>query len=461
VKRLLISVCALASVAGSQSGRVLVEVKADRSRYFVQQVVRVTLRVRVERSFLEKNLIQPFRRELQLPLRVDAQWLDRLPHAAILPTTKGAPVLVVNGKLATARRIDDGTQSLVVFELVRSYLPERPGTLSLAAPRVRYSYATKFRDDFLNGRLPDDRHEGDAVGPKLELDVAVLPDGAPTEFTGAVGRFTVRADAAPRELRAGESLKLSVTIEGKGNLMQFAPPSLAELDGFHVRGSVEASDANQRTIVYDLAALRSDVHQVPPISFAFFDPGPPPGYLTLHTRAIAIKVSGTTAAIVEPVRSTPERRPIAGVNDIFGIRTSHAAEPNKLSVGAVAVAITSPWLLAVLAFGLWRYAEQRRRRGPPPPDGVALFRKRAKTAGVRTAFVEFLAARLACPAAAVIGPELSKRLANAGVDNESARQADALTGELVAELYGGTHGNRSTEAATLVAKLDAAWRETP
>ena len=75
-----LATCALAqaSEALDPSSRVFVEVASDRDSYVVHQPIRVRVRIGVAEDFLSRNMIQLFRRELDVPVQVAAAWLREL-----------------------------------------------------------------------------------------------------------------------------------------------------------------------------------------------------------------------------------------------------------------------------------------------------------------------------------------------------------------------------------------------
>jgi hypothetical protein len=142
-------------------------------------------------------------------------------------------------------------------------------------------------------------------GNALAVRVLPLPEeGRPLEFTGAVGRFQVLADARPRELALGEGLELALEIAGEGNLASLGPPRLDRLAGFHLRGAIDSKEPGVRRVTYHLAPRSAAVKEVPAIAFAFFDPEPPAGYRTVWTRPIPIEVRPPDAA--SPASSTQD-----------------------------------------------------------------------------------------------------------------------------------------------------------
>ena len=82
----------------------------------------------------------------------------------------------------------------------------------------------------------------------------------------------ILASASPRRLTTGDSLRLVLRVEGRGNLRTLTPPRLARSEGLHVRGTTDGYEAGARTIVYDVAVKSAATTALPSIALSFFDP---------------------------------------------------------------------------------------------------------------------------------------------------------------------------------------------
>jgi len=447
-----------------------IEVCAAREVVWLHEPVPVTLRFGFEREFLERQVIQPFQRQLDVPAQLHASWSGgtacaRLlsAAAAVEPTSAAYATFVLEDDIARARRADDQLRSgrtFAVFEHERMLLPTCAGELTLAPAHLRFAYATRFRNDAFGERTPEDRRDEIVTGQALVLKVQALPEaGRPADFTGAVGRFRVHSEAAPRELVLGESLKLVVAIEGEGDLEHFGAPRLEPLDGLRQQGWVEQLRPGARRITYDLAAVSELAREIPAIRWSFFDPGPPAGYRTVATQPIPITVRAPAArpraisgAKAEP--AAPERG-----------RTPDGGRIAPLLLGALGGAAL------LLLLGAVAVLRSRRRKArllvSPATDPVRAraaaeqVRARAAAPGVdlAQALAEFLAARLACPVPAVIAPDLPSRLTAAGIPREEAARAAKLLDELVAARYGGGAPLAAPESTSrLVEALDLCFQ---
>jgi hypothetical protein len=439
VKRALLLLC-LSTFASAQE-RAFLETETPRTTYFVHEPFRLRLRIGLDREFFATSAVQMFSRELDVPVQVQAPWLDGLENTVLRKDQARAGPrrsLALNDDVVEADRSQDqvrGGRTYTVLEIERTYVPTDPGELAISAPQLRFAHATRFKEDFVHGRMALDRRDALVVGRPLTLRILELPqEGRPPDFTGAVGRrFSVRAEAAPPTVEAGAVLQLVLRIEGDGNLEFFEPPRLEGLAGrFHVYGVIDDKNATQRTITYDVAPLHAAVTEVPAIPLTYFDPQEPAAYRTVKTSPIPLTVRGAAG----PAEPSPP-----------------AEAPSGVPLEAVAAIL----LASAVAILLWRRA---RRRDSPAPGPAAAFRARVGT-DVAEALTEYLAARLRCPPAAVITPDLPARLAAAGVSASLAARTATLLEVLVAARYGGTaSADRSEDARTLVEELESSFPTT-
>lgn len=289
----------------TDEGLAFLELETARSTYFVHEPIPLVLRFGFERRFLESELLQLFRRDLDVPAQLQAPWLAELGQLEELGSPGGdaGPSFVLGGRPAAATRELErlrGERPFRVLEIERSLLPTRPGELRLGGALLRFAYATRFREDVFHGRVPEDRREAAVHAEALVLSVEPLPEeGRPVDFSGAVGRFTARAEASPQDLELGGSLELVLHVEGEGSLTAFEPPEVA-VDGFQVYAAASEPGPGRVTLTYDLVPLRDGVLDVPPIAVSYFDPGPPAAYRTASTEAIPLVVRAPAEAAATP-----------------------------------------------------------------------------------------------------------------------------------------------------------------
>ncbi|MHC4953545.1 MAG: BatD family protein [Planctomycetota bacterium] len=443
MRRALIALWLAASTTVAAE-RVFVETVTSRDSYFLYEPVPVTLRVVFDEAFLRSHGVQMFHYELDVPVQVDAPWVDGLKGAVLREgaDSAGARLTIVLNEAVfeaaegAAREIDGRTYG--ALEITRVFVPTQPGDLAIPAAKLRFAHAKSFREDFIHGRTPVDQKYTDVASQPATVRILPLPDaGRPSDYGGAVGRFTVRAETSAGAVKAREIFKLTLRIEGAGNLEFIDPPQLG-MKGFHVYGSIDDKGAARRTITYDVAALSGDVSAVPAIAFPYFDPGEPPGYRVARTEPVPLTVHAQPEE--QGTRKDPPEKEAETPRAVYAFATVAA--------------------LAALALGLW-LRSRRRDRFNPAREAAESLRANSDSRGADLADLlsDYLSARLGCPAAAVITPDLADRLVAAGVGRDLATRTAKALEQWVDARYGGaaSDDHAGAEAREIVDALDAAF----
>jgi hypothetical protein len=444
---------------------VRLELVADAEEFYVGQPIAVRLRLAVDETRFAERSIALFQRplNLQLGLRWPAEIRGATLQPPVAPSSAERRSLVLDDEVVEAAVVGERVEvggTFTLLEIERDWIAEEPGEVEIPAPQLDFVLATRFREDLVRGRVPLDRVPVKSRGPEKRMRVLPLPnEGRPDSFAGAIGRFTITAEASAREAKVDESLKLRVTLEGDGNLATLRPPRFA-FPGFYVYGVIEEEGESRRAasngarrrraFVCDLAPESADVTAVPPLSFSFFDPSPPPGYRTIATESIPLRVVADASGREPRSRAKPRRRD---------------ERPFKTSTVVLAGVAAALLVRAVL-----QRVRSRRGRGARP-DGelgpAAAFRARVaqREGELGPALRAFLSARLrAAGSTFEVGEvaggeaELAAHLASAGVPADLAQRTLALLDRLAAQRYGGAAepaGALRSEALQLVDELDA------
>ena len=443
-----------------------VSLSAPRAHCWVREAVEVTIRVEVEADFFESNLIQLFRQNLDLPLDIVAPWFEV--HDYGLGENRAS--LVINGRRGAAT--DLGTReiegrSFRVFELKQRRRPEAEEREMKLAASARVVYATKFEEDFINGRQPLDRQEALVEAEVLVLPIRKLPprpEGMP--YPVFVGRMEIRASIDREELRLGESLLLRVLFEGDeaARIWDTLPYVLRHPEGFVSTGGLKLPEdpRDPRGVVglaHDLKPVSEDVDRVPSLGFLRFDPTGEGRYHLIRTPEFPIRVlpaePGADLGFIK------HYDPQFGRSDDDSLHDFASSEGRLHRVGSptLILGLILPWFMAAALF-FWRRAREHDRRDP---DRVRARRAResfdAATASddwdVVEVFSEYLGAKLRLPAAAMIDPGLADRLEKSGIDGELAERCAAFLDEQVTARYGGATGEGARDAArSLVKELE-------
>ncbi len=137
-----------------------------------------------------------------------------------------------------------------------------------------------------------------------KMDVLPLPaEGAPANFSGIVGKYTMSCTAGPTNVGAGDPITVKIQISGKGQLDALNIPEESGWRDFKVyppTSRVEPSDALgvEGTKYFEQVVVpqNADVKELPPLVLNYFDPEQK-SYRTLTEPAVPL--------VVRPSGSTP------------------------------------------------------------------------------------------------------------------------------------------------------------
>ena len=155
-----------------------------------------------------------------------------------------------------------------------------------------------------------EREEIDVESKPVTLEVKPLPANAPPEFSGAIGTFTMEADAKPKSVQIGDPITVTANISGRGNFDRVSAPVLEDEHGWHTyppSGNFKQDDdvgiSGVKTFETVLTPNESK-KSVPSLVFSFFDPVNEK-YVTLRSDAIPVKIEGGAVAAKPAVASAP------------------------------------------------------------------------------------------------------------------------------------------------------------
>jgi hypothetical protein len=240
--------------------------------------------------------------------------------------------------------VDRQGESYRVFEERRALFPVRSGALEI--PSAGLHCATAEAQERV--RIPAAR-----------VEVAALPAAPqPPGFSGLVGPVEAAVTVTPRSVALGETVRISVLIQGPANVWEAGSPlsgafSLPEAELFRKPRSLARDAGRQlslrRYFNYDLVPRREGAIRIPEIRIPYYDP----------------KTRGFDQVVLpgSEIRVTPAA---AGIADAGQGRNASGArlEPEEREavgggLGALELAAGLAAAIAVVGFGLlrrWRSA---------------------------------------------------------------------------------------------------------
>jgi hypothetical protein len=215
-------------------------------------------------------------------------------------------------------------------------------------------------------RLIGEQRQVSFATDTLNMKSLPLPtEGAPANFNGAVGDYTMTVTAGPTNVAVGDPITVRVQISGHGALDALTlpdQPAWRDFKTYPPTSKVATSDQlglqGTKTFEQIVTPQNTDVHELPAFSFSFFDPGAKT-YRTLTQPPVQLAVhsGGTTPAPVIAATKTansqnpPPPQDILPIKEQFGALTP--AGPLLLTRPAFLAAQSLP-VLAWLAAFVWR-----------------------------------------------------------------------------------------------------------
>ncbi len=222
--------------------------------------------------------------------------------------------------------IENGMRYNMIVLKRAAVFPTRAGAMSIDPLKIESEALLPFasRDPFqslfsLRTRFTPVQLASSTVN----VEARPLPAGAPAGFNGAVGSYTMTVAPDRTQLEVGESIQLTVTVSGSGNLATLdAPvldiPAAFELYDPQVTTTLDRSGSRlsgRKTFQYVLIPRSNGTFEIPAVEFTFFDPSS----LRFRTRSsspVSIMVTGT-ASTPDIVVATTNGMPVNDFAPLF------------------------------------------------------------------------------------------------------------------------------------------------
>ncbi len=302
----------------------------------------------------------------------------------------------------------------------------------------------------------------------IVVEVLALPPGAPTGFTGAVGKFNISADVDNTTGKVNEPVQLTVRVMGEGNIESLPDPAWPDFEDWRVFESPSNSSSSVvdgrlvGTRTYDsvLVPEKAGVLTVPEIGYSFYDPSVEE-YVEAVTDPIVMTIAegdGTSPFPPLPGGGTAVERAGSDVRHIKPVPSSLQESGSGLIGSAVYWAVWGVPLLAIAGAVAWRRRQTAsesdlaaaRRRNALPEARSALAGAGESGADPRVAvadiLLEYLAARLDVSVTGLTHEALDQSLQGLGVPLDLALQVEGVLGAAEMAKYAPEIGD-SLEAA--------------
>jgi hypothetical protein len=187
----------------------------------------------------------------------------------------------------------------------------RPQSRNQTMPRDLFDLNDPFMDNFFSDPFfaPSVPQEIRFKSQAVTLDVKALPPGAPADFGGAVGNFTLATEAKPKSAQVGDPFTVTATITGRGNFDRVNAPSLEDESGWHKYPPSSEFKPDDDVGISGTKKFETVISanegkdKIPAQLFSYFDPAKEQ-YVTLRSEPIPVRVEGGTAPRTTPAPAT-------------------------------------------------------------------------------------------------------------------------------------------------------------
>lgn len=209
----------------------------------------------------------------------------------------------------------------------------------------------------------------------VKIVVKPFPEiNRPADFSGAVGRFTIKAIITTQKLSVNDAGVLKVEIKGRGNVSLIDAPIIAwppEIDTLETRINEQINKfvaplTGVKTFEYVFTPLKAGTYKIPPVSFSFFNAASR-SYQTIHTQPNVFQVAASNKPPIKKEiadsSSSPAKNGHAG-NVIINYLKSRLAWVSTVTA------------LLILIIYLWR--KTRRLQKKQEPESVPVIKPESK-----------------------------------------------------------------------------------
>jgi hypothetical protein len=185
-----------------------------------------------------------------------------------------------------------------------------------------YDQSRRSRQDFFNDPFFESRGRPAGVSSgALKLSVRPFPqEGKPANFTGLVGRFDMKTQLDPAQVKTGDSANMTITVTGEGNVNMIPDLALVDMDGLKVypdqpkieSDTTSGGETGSKTMKWAIVPKKPGIYELPQLSLTYFDTASG-SYRTIKSPALRLDVSqGEVQAGQAPADSN--QKPAAGTS---------------------------------------------------------------------------------------------------------------------------------------------------
>lgn len=214
-----------------------------------------------------------------------------------------------------------------------------------------------FQDDYQTVRKR-------LVTPSVRVRVADLPGGAPSSFSGGVGKFNMRAVLSADSLRTHDAASLKVVVTGRGNVPLLEAPKLSFPPDFECYDVKTTDVSGGKQFEYPFIPRSHGEFVIGPVEYSYYDIAEG-RYVTLKSSPMPLKVSKGTDEATAPVGGQTVAAP-AGQKEVRNLgndvryivsKAPHFSSGKSFFVGSSVFWCILAFIICA-AFGVWFFVRR-------------------------------------------------------------------------------------------------------
>jgi len=209
--------------------------------------------------------------------------------------------------------------------------PQRSGKITIPIGKMEMVFSVpsgrKVMTFFGPEEVPVDVKKTLTTSP-VTIDISALPSGKPTNFSNAVGSFSMKPKISATEVKANDAITLTLDISGTGNMKLFRNPEIKLPTDFEsydpkVNNNVKISDnglTGTKTIEYLFIPRHQGKFTIPSIEFSYFDTKSK-SYKTLSTPTYNLDIAKDPNAGNNTAVNYTNQNEVKAIQDIRFLKT--------------------------------------------------------------------------------------------------------------------------------------------
>ncbi|MDG2094804.1 MAG: BatD family protein [Phycisphaerales bacterium] len=467
-------------------GLLSVEVSSKSDDIFLGETIELTMNILIK-QFESKTYDARVDSQTMWQLISDSEW-GPFSRAAQEIEASRRPL---RGQRRTLMDENGQSDSYYLYTLKTDVRPRSIGPFDLSGIILRMKYPASLRRGrgfFATSRIEIDQFQPiEAVATGQEILVKPLPEqGKPADFSGAVGRYSIKTSASPINVSVGDPITLTMTITNTGDDQTDmdvvpAPPlhKIPKLDqDFRVPKETLAgvTSGRNKTFTQTIRAKKDGIDSIPPITYSFFDPQSG-SYQTDDSRPIRLEVSGSETIDSSDINGNPRQTGIASTDSLHsvtgGLLANYTGSDRLLSNQGppsdwwLVIILASPPIVCVMLAatmqGMRGHASDPTRVRSRKAARIAIERLRDSTlpddVQVAQIVCGYVADKIGKPAAGFLRSDVHQALTTSGVEESHVIEMDKLLLHCERMHYSGdsdsARSSLKSEAISLIKSLES------